>query len=358
MKLILYTGKQFLPKENAYEAFILHSFYRLCERNTTDTFFFLPHDKEVALPANGHGIAIKHFFFNSLITKDWNRRILNETIRKNRVDILISLGGKPLPASVPQILILPENTGKATEMKIVKYAGENRLSCRVITHSGSTKRRLLSRGIEEAAVMVLPQSPGPRFQPYDWEKKEAVKQKFTQGKEYFLMPASGLSPDHIVTALKAFSQFKKWQQSNMQFVIAGKAAHSSKIQELLRRYKYREDVKILNLSTADPAYPELLSSGMAVVFFSENQVPDLFIHEALQCGVPVIMASKTLPEEDPGEAVLHADIPHLADQMVKLYKDEKFRSTLIEKGKEQVSPLSETNARDRLWNFILHTASR
>ena len=41
-----------------------------------------------------------------------------------------------------------------------------------------------------------------------------------------------------------------------------------------------------------------------------------------------------------------------ACNMIQLYKHQKLRHVLISKGREQVSPLSEAVAKERLWNYI------
>ena len=100
----------------------------------------------------------------------------------------------------------------------------------------------------------------------EWEEREQIKEKYTAGTEYFLYPGPLYPPDPLIILLKAFSHFKKWQQSNMKLVLAGPASRKTKqLKEKLATYKYREDIAIIE----DPgaaALTELTTAAYALVF--------------------------------------------------------------------------------------------
>lgn len=80
----------------------------------------------------------------------------------------------------------------------------------------------------------------------EWEEREQIKEKYTGGTEYFLYTGPLYPPDLLITLLKAFSHFKKWQRSNMKLTLAGPASKkTAQLKEKLATYKYREDVVIL-----------------------------------------------------------------------------------------------------------------
>src|SRR5450755_4519234 len=54
-----------------------------------------------------------------------------------------------------------------------------------------------------------------------WAETESIKTQYTGGRSFFLFIGNIGEQHHLVELLKAFSSFKKWQQSNMQLVIAG-----------------------------------------------------------------------------------------------------------------------------------------
>lgn len=353
MKLIINGGNRFLPKENNFECFVQHILYHLCRLHTADSFVFLSCDNHYSLPGNGLIISLQVPLLAKPVSRIWHNRRVVSTVKKSGADILISLNGRPLPVQIHQMLIVSGNTPRETIKEAARYIRHGK-QCHIITSSGFMKQRLMEEGIAASAVFVLPQSPASLYQPLDWEKREAVKHRYTEGKEYFLAPVSSTPHEHIVNVLKAFSRFKKWQQSNMQLMIPGNITVHKKMRELLQTYKYRKDVKIMD-DPADREYADMLASCMAMIYLPADGETAIVLAEALQCGVPAITSATGALTEIAGDAVLYcepADIEKLAGDMVKLYKDEKFRYALAGKGKEQRLSFNEETAMQRLWDYM------
>lgn len=78
----------------------------------------------------------------------------------------------------------------------------------------------------------------------EWEL-DTLRESFTQGKPYFLYFPDNRDEADLSIALKAFSIFKKWNQSNYKLVMVmdkvGQKAHKVRFQS----YKYREDVELI-----------------------------------------------------------------------------------------------------------------
>lgn len=354
MKLIIYRDDRFLPKENNFAYFIHTVLYRLCGLHTTDSFVFLSYDNHYPLPGNGLAISLKVPFLAKPAGRIWSSRRAASVTRKSGADILISISGRPLAVQIPQLIILSESTSRQTIKAAARYLRSGK-PCHIITSSGFMKQRLLKEGIAASAIFVLPRSPASLYQAVDWEKREAVKLKYTEEKEYFLMPVSSTPHQHILNVLKAFSRFKKWQQSNMQLIIHGTASGNKKIRELLQTYKYRNDVKMMEDEPADTKYADILASCMAMIYLPADDRAAIALTEAFQCGVPVITAAAGEIAEMAGDAVLYcepADIEKLAGNMVKLYKDEKFRYALGSRAKERSLSFGEETAMKRLWDYM------
>ncbi|HEX5026977.1 MAG TPA: glycosyltransferase [Agriterribacter sp.] len=217
------------------------------------------------------------------------------------------------------------------------------------------KETLVKQGVPAGQIIVLPPAASSVYQFFDWEKKQSIKEKYTAGKEYFLLPIHSTSHNSIMNVLKAFSQFKKWQQSNMQLMIMGKLSNDKKIRELLQTYKYRSDVKVMEDILTDTDNAAITASAMTMIYLPASEGPAVILKEALQSGTPVITVASPAFAEVCKDAVLYSDpldVKDLAGNMMKLYKDEKFRNQLIKKGGEQVLPGSEAAAVQTLWNCI------
>ena len=71
---------------------------------------------------------------------------------------------------------------------------------------------------------------------------QAVRDEFTNGKEYFFYTGDVDEEGQWEKVLQAFSQFKKWQQSGLQLVCGGHIhpTFSNVFHEKLEAYKYRQ----------------------------------------------------------------------------------------------------------------------
>ena len=181
------------------------------------------------------------------------------------------------------------------------------------------------------------------FQPMEWEDKQAVKDGYADGREYFLF-VGGIHPrKNLLNLLKAFSHFKKWQHSNMKLLVAGrKAWQYDDLLEKIKTYKYREDVVLLDY-LPEEQLQRVTAAAYALVYPSWFEGFGLPILEAMQCGVPVICSNTSSMPEVAGDAALlidPADPDAIAKEMLSLYRNEGIRNAFITKGLERVGQFS------------------
>jgi glycosyltransferase involved in cell wall biosynthesis len=196
------------------------------------------------------------------------------------------------------------------------------------------------------------------FIPLSWEEKEQVKEAYTDGYEYFLC-VGGINPrKNMMHILKAFSLFKKWHKSNMKLVFAGRLAWQYQdFVEKLKTFKYRNDV-VLTGYVEEKILQKLTGAAYASLYVTHLEGFGLPIVEAMQSGVPVVVGNNSSMPEVGGEAVLYADASNpenIASQMQALYRNEKMRENLIQKGLERAAQYSWENAAQLFWKEILAT---
>ncbi len=199
------------------------------------------------------------------------------------------------------------------------------------------------------------------FQPIGWQEKEAVKALHTQGSEYFLF-TGGIHPrKNLLNLLKAFSKFKKWQQSNMKLLVAGRLAWKyESLVEKLKSYKYREDVVMLGY-LSDKELQEITASAYALVYPSFFEGFGLPVLEAMQSGVPVICSNTSSMPEIAADAALYAspiEPDNIAKQMLNLYKNESLRDQMIQKGLKRAKEFNWDKAAQNMWDQLLITAKK
>jgi glycosyltransferase involved in cell wall biosynthesis len=220
---------------------------------------------------------------------------------------------------------------------------------------GSGSRRRTAEGVKEK-IFVLPaameEDAGIKG-PLDHAEKEAIKRRHVRGKEYFLADLAGAKEEDVMNLLKAFSLFKKRQQSNMQLLLTGGVNGSAGvIRQRLETYKYREDVHWQD----GPAENEEVShAAYAALLLFDGHTLGASLLNAWTAGVPVITAEDSLLQEIAGDAALLAsakDPASLAAQLMRIYKDENGRMDLIRKGFDRRGAYSREGTLNTLWEGI------
>jgi hypothetical protein len=174
---------------------------------------------------------------------DWQ---LPRQAKQRGADAVMLTGGIAAALdSIPQLVWLPERAdARWPSIYPGRLVASLRRAAVVFCFSDRDRAWLAGRypGMEER-VFVVTAAPAAGISPLPQEEKEKIKAANTQGKEYFLADLSGAGEEEVMHLLKAFSQFKKRQHSNMQLVITGRiTGRAGLIKDRLKAYRYRQDV--------------------------------------------------------------------------------------------------------------------
>jgi glycosyltransferase involved in cell wall biosynthesis len=193
------------------------------------------------------------------------------------------------------------------------------------------------------------------FQPLGWDEKDRVKQKYTDGKEYFLYTGAIHPRKNLINLLKGFSMFKKRVQTTMKLVLAGRLAwKNEEFLQLLKTFKYREDV-ILTGYLPEGELVELTAAAYALVYPSLFEGFGVPVLEALACEVAPLTSRGTAMEEIAGNAALYFDpndVTDIGNKLLLIYRDEDLKQKLVENSKEILPKYSWENSADALWQCI------
>ncbi len=295
--------------------------------------------------------------------------------RKHKVDGVMLTGGVcAARLAVPQILWMPEaaDIRKGSErmpfsfLYVRKLIVSLRAASVVFCFSEKDRVWLAEQvGAEgKDKIKAVKLFPSEGLSPLGMGEREAARQSHTAGKEYFFVSVDGVAVKSVITLLKAFSLFKKRQLSNMQLILAGKlAGDPSALTMSLDTYKYRQDVHRFELAegagstnaasgealggTADSsnvlskeAMAQLRSAAYALLLpWKRGQLGQELL-DGWKTGVPVLINSDGPLQEMAGEAAGSASLEDsgaFAAQLMNVYKDERFRAGLIEKGFQALS---------------------
>ncbi len=240
-----------------------------------------------------------------------------------------------------------------------KYGNEKktlRYPALIVTISDTLRKKIIDNySLQDSKVVVIPAAPSDYITVADWSEKLQVKDKYADGREFFFC-FKQIGPDtQWEEILKAFSIFKKWQQSSFRIIIAGKIAsgYADVFKEKLGSYKFRSDVKIVDPGKED--IERILPSAFGMIC-ADADYTGIGMLNGFKVEVPVISSPVDLFDEEVSGAFLPA-IPQadeLSRQLINLYRDERMREILIEKGKQLAEKFSWEKSVQK-WNECIHS---
>jgi glycosyltransferase involved in cell wall biosynthesis len=373
--VIAINTKALLPgKMEGYGYYIEEIFSRIAIKHPEHEFYFLfdrPFGQQFIYAPNIHPVIIKPQARFPLAWNVWYNWTVPAFLRKIKASVFVSADGFcSLRTNVPQCIVVhdlaflrhPEFISASHLRYYQKNTGRFLRKANVIaTVSAYSKKDIIGAyNIDPSKIHVTPNATNTVFKPLEYEEREAIKQKYSAGCEYFIYTGSIHPRKNPIKLLKAFSRFKKRQQSNMKLIFAGRLAwKTGEFTKLLATFKFRNDV-ILTGYVEKEELARLVASAYALVypsFFEGFGVPPL---EALQCGVPAIVSNNSAMPEVGGDAYLYIDPQNpddIAEKMMLIYKDETLRSRLIENGKQRLKLFNWDESAKKMWKCIELAAS-
>ena len=349
--------------------YIQEIFRRITQQHPEHEFIFIfdrPHDSRFVFSKNITPVIAGPPAKGPLSWKWWYDIKVPAVLKKHKADVFISFDGCSLRTNVPQCLVVNDLSFlhypafvKKTHLYYYRHYTPAFLkkAKQIIAVSEFTKTDIISNyKTEEDKTDVVYKGVRDSFHSLSPEETEAVQQKYTDGKNYFLYAGAIHPRKNLTNLLKAFSIFKKRQQSNWKLVLVGKIG--SKYQhfsESLRSYKYRNDV-IMTGYLDEEELVKVMGSAYALVYPSLWEGFGTPVIEAMRCHVPVITSLNSSMQEIAGDAALYfdpKDHTDVADKIMTLYKDERLRAQLIEKGKKAVEAFDWAKSAEKFWSSIL-----
>jgi glycosyltransferase involved in cell wall biosynthesis len=357
-----------------YENFLHKAFGRITEKYSLHEFIFIHEKKKARLFTPGP--RVKNIVAgppgnHPLLWKYWNEVKIPLLLRRHHADVMVTCNGCcSLSAPVPQCLLVQDlsflhHPAVFTKSELAYFKKNTPRSLQkavsVVSSSSSLRNEISALyQTDPGKIEVVYGGVNNLFQPVADNVKSAIKEKFTAGKEYFIAMGVMDQRENWIRLLKAFSVFKKRQQTGMKLVITGELPPQKEtFFKSLATYKYRHDVVIIN-HQEEQELKELSASAYGYINPAEQEGFALPEAAAMQCGVPVITTAGTCAREIYSDAALYADTSSpdlLAGKMMLLYKDETLRKNLIEKGRALVKQFSWDKTADLLWRCIEKAAT-
>ncbi len=334
-----------------------HEFFFFFDRDYDPQFVFADNVTPVVVHPQARHPVLFYLWF------EWSIPFM---LKKHKIDLFVSTDSfLSLATKVPTCLVIHD---LAVEHYPEHFVASQRWywrhytplfaqkATRIATVSEYSKQDICKRfGIEPAKIDVVYNGAHDEYKPLSFEERKAVKDRFTDGCEYFVFAGAIHPRKNIVNLLQAFVIFKKRQKTNMKLVIVGRPAWKyDEVEQLKKDMPFKEDVNWVGYRNVDDL-SAIMGSAYALVYASLFEGFGIPILEAMQCDVPSIISKTSSMPEVGGAASLEVDPTDpddIANKMHLLYKDEALRARLVANARTQREKFSWEQSAGRLWASI------
>lgn len=339
-----------------------HQFLFLFDRPYDDEFIFSSNITPMVLFPQARHPVLYYLWFEFSVA-----RILNTV----KPDVFYSPDGflslKTNTCSLPVMHDInyehyPEDLPALTSKYYRKYSPKfAKKAQRILTVSEFSKKDIAAAyNISPEKIDVVYNGADEAYKVIDDAEKETMRQKYAEGKDYFLY-VSALHPrKNVKRLLQAFDRVKEDTGSDKKLVLVGpEYFKNSEMQGIYQGMKHKQDVVFtgrLNVSELC----KVMGAAYALTYVSYFEGFGIPIIEAMQCDVPVITSNITSMPEVAGDAALLVDpfsVEAIAKAMKDMIQDERLRINLIEKGRKRKDFFSWEKTASLTWNAMEKTVN-
>ncbi len=183
---------------------------------------------------------------------------------------------------------------------------------------------------------------------------EEIKNKYSDGADYFVCCFDSNQYNELIICLKAFSQFKKWQQSNMKLLFLLNDQQKNKLFKPLSNYKYKVDIKLIDNQDAIKN-GEIMAGAYSIINTNATNSISSNMLNALQLNKPLMVADQEYFKSSFADGAIYTkmDENEIAKKLILLYKDENYRNEIIENTRLFTSKYEWAAISERLWSRIM-----
>ncbi|MCM8833253.1 MAG: glycosyltransferase family 4 protein [Candidatus Omnitrophica bacterium] len=216
--------------------------------------------------------------------------------------------------------------------------------------------------VEEDKIKVLP-SPPPNYLrdiKLSIDRLNEVKMKYNLPQKYIFYPAQFWYHKNHLRLLESLKYIAEKYRENVYLILVGsKKNNYENVMKKIAELGLTNQVKYLGY-VPDEDMPYLYKLSTALVMPTLFESVSLPIWEAFYLGVPVVSSNVCALPEQVGNAGLIFDPLNIEDMAEKIYmvwKDEKLRSELVNRGYERVKDLTIENYAKQ-WEKIIEEVLR
>ena len=333
-----------------------HEFHFYFDRPYDDVFIFsdnvIPH---IEFPPARHPILWYWWFEHSL----------PRAMKRDGIDVLYSGDTfMSLKTDVPTLLVChdinyyhyPEHVmwshKKFYQHFFPRY---HQKASHIIAVSEATKQDIVVAYNLPASKITVAYNAVPQgFTPLRKDQIQSVRDKYCDGKPYFIYLGSLHPRKNVDRLIRGFSKFREDYDVDISLIIYGrKAWKSDAIYKAWESSRYKNDIRFMD-NNEGPVH-EIMGGALGLCYVSLFEGFGIPILEAFSAGVPVITSNRSSMPEVAGGAALLADpedIGSIAEQMHIMATNNQLRGELIEKGFRRLQEFSWKQSGDIIFNKL------
>ena len=334
-----------------------HKFYFLFDRKYSDKFIFSDNITPIILNPPARHPILWYIWFEFSVKK---------VLKRLKADLFLSPDGYlSLSSKTKQIPVihdinfvhrpedLPFSTRKYYNYFFPKFAKK---AFKIATVSEYSKLDIASEyEIQNNKISVVYNGCNEMYKPIPENKKVGIKQRYSNGKDYFIFIGTLHPRKNIARLFLAFEKFKKETNSDFKLMIVGTKMFLTKdIEDAFAKSKFKDDIIFTGRLSPEDLH-NVLASAFAMTFVPLFEGFGIPLIEAMNCDVPLISSNTTSLPEVAGKSAIFVDpfkIDEIKNAMIKITSDNKLRNELIEKGRKRKELFSWDKTAEKLWNII------
>ena len=310
--------------------FTYETMKRLTHNHPEHTFLFLfdrEPDPEFIFGENVKPIRVWPPARHPYLWKYWFDYALPRIFKRYKPDLFISTDGfLSLKSDIPTLLVVhdlgfehyPEHvTGIASNFYRKYMPLYAKKATRIITVSEFSKKDIVKLyQVAPEKIDVAYNGANDKYIPISQNEQQAVRNRYTGGKPYFLYVGSVHPRKNVKNLLLAYDALRKEHLTEHQLVIVGRMAwKTDETKQIFEQMQFKNDVVFTNHLLLSEL-TKVMASADAFVYPSLFEGFGIPIVEARYCGVPVITSDRSSLTEVGGPNALYFD-----PERVDLIKD-------------------------------------
>jgi glycosyltransferase involved in cell wall biosynthesis len=301
--------------------FTYETMKRLTHNHPEHTFLFLfdrEPDPEFIFGKNVKPIRVWPPARHPYLWKYWFDYALPSVFKRYKPDLFISTDGfLSLKSDIPTLLVVhdlgfehyPDHvTGSASNFYRKYMPLYAKKATRIVTVSEFSKKDIVKLyQVAPDKIDVAYNGANDKYIPISQNEQQAVRNRYTGGKPYFLYVGSVHPRKNVKNLLLAYDALRKEHLTEHQLVIAGRMAWKiDETKQAFEQMQFKNDVVFTNHLLLSEL-TKVMASADAFVYPSLFEGFGIPIVEARYCGVPVITSDRSSLTEVGGPNALYFD---------------------------------------------------